>query len=156
MSEDIGTVLRQARIRDLPQRRVSVVGPSTSLGEVYRILDEEHSVAVLVWEEGKLVGIFTERDILNRTALEGDPATPIERLMSPIKASAKADDRLADAIAVMHDRGFRHLPLLDEGGGELGLVGGRDVLKLLAAHFPEELLNLPPRLDQQMTRSEGG
>lgn len=156
MSTDIATVLREARIRDLPRRRVSLVDASTPLGEVYRILEEEHSVAVLVREEGDVVGIFTERDILSRTALEGDLEAPIERVMSRIAASARPDERVADAITRMHDRGFRHLPLLDEAGGEPGLVGGRDILKLLASHFPEELLNLPPRLHQRMTRPEGG
>lgn len=156
MAKDIETILREVRISELPRRRVAIVEPSTPLGEVYRRLDEEHSVAVLVCDESGLVGIFTERDILNRTALEGDVEAPVERWMSRIKASLAADDRLAEAITIMHEAGYRHVPLVDPDGGKPGLVGGRDILKLIAEYHPKTLLNLPPRLDQQMTRPEGG
>lgn len=133
-----------------------MVTPDTALGEVYRVLDDEHSVAVLVCDDSGLVGIFTERDILNRTALEGDSETPIGELMNPIKASLTPDDRLAVAIEMMHKTGYRHIPLPDNEGSKPGLVGGRDILKLIADYYPETLLNLPPRLDQQMTKPEGG
>jgi predicted transcriptional regulator len=149
-------LLAKVRIRDLPRRRVCAVDPSTSLGEVYRLLDEEYSVAVLVCDGNDLVGIFTERDILNRTALEGDPETPISELMNSVKASLTSDHRLADAIKLMHETGYRHIPLPDNPGPKPGLVGGRDILKLIADYYPETLLNMPPRLHQQMTRSEGG
>lgn len=149
-------LLATVRIRDLPRRRVCTVSRSTTLGEVYRLLDEEHSVAVLVCDEDELVGIFTERDILNRTALDGVAETPISELMNPIKASLSPDDRLADAIELMHETGYRHIPLPHREGAKPGLVGGRDILKLIADYYPETLLNLPPRLHQQMTRAEGG
>lgn len=156
MPSAIEKILGEVRIRDLPRRRVAVVGPDVTLEEVYRVLDEEHSVAVLVCDDTGLAGIFTERDILNRTALEGDPATPIGELMNSIKASLTPDDRLAEAIELMHTTGYRHIPLPDSEGGKPGLVGGRDILKLIADYYPEALLNLPPRLDQQMMRPEGG
>ena len=156
MGRSVEQLLAEIRIRDLPRRRVCVVEPSTPLGEVYRLLDEEHSVAVLVCAGGELTGIFTERDILNRTALEGDPATPVGELMSPVKASLTPDDRLADAIGLMHETGYRHIPLTGTDSGRPGLVGGRDILKLIADYYPQTLLNLPPRLNQQMTRPEGG
>ncbi len=149
-------LLAKVRIRDLPRRRVCTVSRSTSLGEVYRLLDEEHSGAVLVCDDNDLVGIFTERDILNRTALEGDSETPIGDLMSPIKGSLSTDDRLADAIALMHEGGYRHVPLPGSKGEKPGLVGGRDILLLIAEYYPETLLNLPPRLDQRMITPEGG
>ena len=56
----------------------------------------------------------------------------------------------------MHETGYRHVPLPDNDGKLPGLVGGRDILKLIADYYPETLLNLPPRLHQQMTRPEGG
>ena len=113
-------------------------------------------MAVLVCDGTELVGIFTERDILNRTALEGSPDTPITELMSSIKASLTSNHRLADAIESMHESGYRHIPLQDDEGAKPGLVGGRDILKLIADYYPETLLNLPPRLHQQLTRPEGG
>jgi CBS domain-containing protein len=128
----------------------------TPLSEVYRLLDEEHSVAVLICDGNEPVGIFTERDVLNRTALEVDPDTPVGELMSSVKSSLQLEDRLADAIAIMHESGYRHIPLRGSEEEAPGLIGGRDILRLIAEYYPETLLNLPPRLDQRMTAPEGG
>lgn len=157
MNQKIHRKLESIRIRDLPRRKVCRVAPTTSLGEVYRLLEETHSVAVLVCDsERRLLGIFTERDVLSRTALEGDPATPIDELMVPLVATLRPDDSLVEAIRIMAERRIRHIPVVGEDGREVGLVGGRDVLRLLAEQFPKTLLNLPPRLDQTMTTPEGG
>ena len=149
-------LLRQVRIRDLPRRRVPCVAPSTRLAEVYRLLADERSVAVLVCEGDRLRGIFTERDVLYRTAFECDPETPVGELMTPDPETLRDDHRLSKAIGLMAEKGIRHVPFTRREGGEPGLIGGRDVLRLIAEHHPETLLNLPPRLDQTMPRPEGG
>ncbi len=142
------------RLGELPRRSVCRVEPSTPLGEVYRRLAEEQSVAVLVCTGPKLLGIFTERDVLYRTALEGDLEIPVGDLMTRDPVTLSGDDKLAEAIRTMAEQGFRHMPVLGEGD-EVGLVGGRDVLTMIAEYFPEALLNLPPRLHQKMTTPEG-
>ena len=69
------------------------------------------------------MGIFTQRDILYRTALEEiDDSTPIEKLMSPDPVSLQPHERLADAIRVMAEGGYRHLPLVDDKGRAAGLI----------------------------------
>lgn len=156
VNPSIEEVLKTSRIDDLPRRRISVVSPDTSLGDVYRQLGEERTVAVLVCDGEQLVGIFTERDVLNRTALEGDPATPIGDWMSDDVVTSSADARLVEAIRAMTAQKIRHLPLVDERGRATGLIGGRDILRLLAEHHPEALLNLPPRLHQTMDTEAGG
>lgn len=156
VSEDFDRILTSVRIEELPRRRVCRVEPSTPLNEVYRQLDEERGVAVLVCDGPQLLGIFTERDVLYRTALEGGQETPIGDLMTRDLVTLSSDDKLIDAIRTMSERGIRHLPVLGSGGEEAGLIGGRDVLEMIAEHFPETLLNLPPRLHQKMHRAEGG
>ncbi len=155
MSSDFDQVLADVRISELPRRPVCRVEPSTPLGEVYRRLAAEHCVAVLVYEGSKLLGIFTERDILYRTALEGDLETPVSDLMSRNLVTIAGDDRLAEAIHTMAEQGIRHVPVSGSEGDETGLIGGRDVLKMIAEYFPEALLNLPPRLHQKMSTPEG-
>lgn len=149
-------VLIDVRIDELPRRRVCRVEPSTPLSEVYRRLDEERGVAVLVCEGHRLLGIFTERDILYRTALEGGEETPIGDLMTRDLVTLAADAKLIDAIRTMSEKGIRHVPVLGKVGEEAGLIGGRDVLQMIADYFPETLLNLPPRLHQKMHTAEGG
>ncbi len=157
MPSRIDRILSTVRIDELPRRRVCRVVPSTTLGEVYRLLDEEQSVAVLVEEDGVLVGIFTERDVLDRTALEGDLETPISELMTRDDlVTLRVDAGISEAISAMTTRRIRHIPLVDSEGREVGLIGGRDVLRLIADYYPETLLNLPPRLHQRMNQLDGG
>jgi len=154
---DIEAVLKKARIDELSIRAVEAVSPATPIGEVYKLMDDGDLSAVIVCEEDRVVGIFTQRDILYRTALEAiDDSTPIEKLMSPKPVSLQPHERLADAIKVMAEGGYRHLPLVDDQGRVAGLITNRDVLKFIADYFPETVLNLPPRLHQQMLRPEGG
>ena len=101
MTTRIEEILKTVRIGELPHRRASKVSPSTTLGEVYRVLVEEGGVAVLVYDGAELVGIFTERDVLNRTALEAASSTPISELMTRDVVTLSRQDRLADAIRIM-------------------------------------------------------
>ncbi len=156
MAKAFDQVLVDVRIDDLPRRRVCRAEPSTPLGEIYRRLDEERGVAVLICDGPELLGIFTERDILYSTALEGSLDTPIGDLMTRDLVTISRDDALVDAIRTMSEKGIRHLPVLGSDGEEAGLIGGRDVLKMIADYFPGTLLNLPPRLHQTMDRPEGG
>jgi len=155
MTSSVDEILRTVKIGELPRRSASRVNPSTTLGEVYRVLEEELGVAVLVYESDELVGIFTERDVLNRTALEADPSTPIGELMTRDPVTLSSEDRLIDAIHLMTDRRIRHIPLAEAGRRDPALIGGRDVLRLLAEQYPETLLNLPPRLHQAMVLDGG-
>lgn len=157
MARSIEETLRDVRISELRLEVGGSVAPETPISEVYEILDRRRCNAVVVCEGDRVVGIFTQRDILHRTALERpDPDTPIGELMTPEPFTLRLDDRVADAIHAMTVRGYRSVPLLDPRGNWLGLLSSRNVLRYIAAHFPEAVLNLPPRLDQRLRRPEGG
>ncbi len=157
MARAIEEILREVRIRDLELEEPCRVAPDTPLGEVYRLLDVERPGAVLVCEDDRVVGVFTDRDVLYRTALEDfEPSTPIRDLMTPQPVTAGTDHRLAEAISAMTRFGHRRIPLQDEDGRDAGVVSSRDILRFIAGYFPEAVLNLPPRLHQQMPRPEGG
>lgn len=111
----------------------------------------------MVCEGDRVVGIFTQRDVLNRTALEAlDPATPVSEVMSARPITIGLGQDLADAIQAMVEGAYRHVPVVDDTGNQVGLLSSRVILRYIADHFPEEVLNLPPMLDQVMLRPEGG
>ena len=156
MNPSFDQALVDALIGDLPHRRVCRAEPSTPLGEIYRRLDEEEGVAVLVCEGSSLVGIFTERDALYLSASGTDAETPIGEVMSREPITLAEGDKLTEAVRRMATHGIRHVPVTGAEGEEVGLIGGRDILKMIAEYFPETLLNLPPRLHQKLRRPEGG
>ncbi len=157
LSRSVEEILRTVRIDDLGRQHDHRVSPDTPLGEVYRVLDEKRHGAVMVCEDDRVVGIFTQRDILNRTAgKDVDVATPIGELMTREPVTLPADRRVAEALEVMVEGGYRHVPLIDAKGREAGLISSRVILRFIADHYPETVLNLPPRLHQQLARPEGG
>jgi CBS domain-containing protein len=85
--------------------------------------------ALLVLDGSKLVGIFTERDALFRVIAAGlDPsATPVGDVMTPQPQSMHPDEPFVNALRLMHQAGFRHLPVV-EHGRPLGVVSSRDAL----------------------------
>lgn len=157
MPRSIEEILQDVRIDEVGLRPAVRTPPETSLAEVYSLLEASPHGAVLICEGEKVCGIFTERDVLYRTALEGlDPDTPIGELMTPDPVGLEPSDRVAEAVQVMTERGYRHVVLMDEEGNYAGLLASRNVLRFIADHFPEAVLNLPPRLHQRILTPEGG
>jgi CBS domain-containing protein len=75
----------------------------------------------------RLQGIFTERDLVNRVVATGlDPArTRLDKVMTRDPDSVRADTSVAEALRMMEDGGYRHLPVV-EGGRLIGMVSRRD------------------------------
>jgi CBS domain-containing protein len=96
--------------------------------------------SVLVVKRRKLVGIFTERDALVRVLAAGlDPATtPLARVMTAQVVTVTTDKVLGYALHIMHDGGFRHVPVLEDGH-PVGMISIRDALGAELAQFEEEL-----------------
>ncbi len=157
MPRTIEEILQDVPIAEISLKLAVRTSPDTPLERVYRLLEESPHGAVLICEGERVTGIFTERDVLNRTVLEDlDPATPIRDLMKEDPVTLARADLLAAAVRIMTERGYRHIPLVDAEGHFQGLLASRDVLRFIAEHYPEAVLNLPPRLHQVMLTPEGG
>tara|TARA_B100001123_G_scaffold431272_1_gene552498 strand:+ start:2241 stop:2573 length:333 start_codon:yes stop_codon:yes gene_type:complete len=109
-------------------------------------------------EEEKLVGIFTERDVLTRCMFDDfdwDQSLYPELLTrDPVTISVATT--VGDAIALMQRHNYRTLPVVDNDGAVIGLVRLGELLQHFAESFPEEVLNLPPRPHQVVSKREGG
>ena len=108
---------------------VSVV-PSTSVVDAVRTMNDENIGAVLVLDGQKLVGIFTERDVMVRVVgAKRDPATTlVSEVMTTAVRSVEHTSRANDALRLMSDRRHRHLPVL-ENGQVCGLVSIGDLTR---------------------------
>jgi CBS domain-containing protein len=137
----------QEPIQVLPFAPPLSVTRTTSVSEAIRVMQEQHVGCVLVQEADCLVGIFTERDVLNKVAGSShDPAqTPIETVMTAEPEALPVDASISFALNLMSEGGFRHLPLVDEAHRPVGMLSVKHVVRYLAELFPEEVLNLPPQ-----------
>jgi CBS domain-containing protein len=110
--------------------------------------------AVLVIDDGVLVGIVTQGDCAIKVLLPGLDArqTPVGQVMTRNPVTVKLDDQLEGCMALMSARGFRHLPVL-EGGKVVGVISIGDVVKDIIRGLERNLGDL---MGYVMTDSRGG
>jgi len=117
-------------IRDLLKGQVTVSAEiHHSVLEIARVMVELNIGAVPVLKDGRLVGIFSERDLMKRVVVGGkNPAeTPVSEVMTDDPLTVDPDDNVETCMTLMRRHGFRHLPVCQKG--ELkGVVSLRDVL----------------------------
>ncbi|HEX7408816.1 MAG TPA: CBS domain-containing protein [Candidatus Binatia bacterium] len=143
----LGTVVLHHPIRELAKLKpVICVPPGTSVRTAIGRMNAQSVGCVLVEEDGRLIGIFTERDVLTKivgTNLDID-RTSVNAVMTRDPESLRLDDRLSYALNKMSVGGFRHIPLVDDDGHPVGAVSMRNVVDYMVDLFPAEVLNLPP------------
>ena len=122
-------------LRDLDPARALTVAPDDPVSNVIARMQEQRLGSALVMEQEKLVGIFTERDALNRVAGHRfDLAkTPVSRFMTRDPIVLREDDTLAFAMHRMAVGSYRHIPILRPGKPP-AFVSVRGVLRYLHEH----------------------
>lgn len=165
------------------------VAPDASVGEVLQLLRAQRNGSVLVCEvstqngspgEGRLLGIFTERDALKHMALATGPLAEgahgegraagagggktgdgggmgqsVSAVMSPNPVCLRADTSVGEAIQTMSKGGYRHLPILNEAGLPTGIATVYGIVRFLVDHFPQTIYNLPPEPGAVPSEREG-
>lgn len=112
--------------------------------------------ACLILRDGKLAGVFTERDYLNRVlAIGADPSAPVDAYMTSPVRTLPDTATMGRAIRLMVSERLRHVPLVSASGEVVAVLRVQDVLRYLVERFPKDVLNLPPRSHQTMVSPEG-
>lgn len=143
--------LASATVGELSPRPHAQVATGDAMWKVVSEMKAKGRGAVLVEEDGTLVGIFTERDLLNRVDYS-DPLwshVVVRDVMTPHPMVIRPDDSLSEALRRLTQGHRRHLPIVDERGRVLGLISIRDILTYVAERFPEDIMNLPPHPDHE-------
>ena len=106
------------------------VAPATSVRETVKLMSAAEIGAIAVKDGAKLVGIFTERDLMRRAvALDRDlDHTPIAEVMTHHLVTVRDTTPVAEAIGLMRTRRIRHLIIIDEDGAYLGMLAQRHLL----------------------------
>ena len=134
--------MSQRPIRSLiTGRPVVTASPDSTVAAAARLMKKKAVGALLVLEhDGRLSGIFTERDALFRVMAEGrDPKeTRVADVMTPHPRTIDPDRPFAHALLIMYDGGFRHVPVV-ENGHPIGVVSARDALGPELQEFDSEI-----------------
>jgi len=143
--------LASARVGELSPRPDARVGVDDAMWKVVAEMKTKGRGAVLVEDDGALVGIFTERDLLNRVDYSDAlwSHVVVRDVMTPHPMVIRPEDSLSEALRRLTQGHRRHLPIVDERGRVLGLISIRDILSYIAERFPEDMVNLPPHPDHE-------
>ncbi|HEU4370069.1 MAG TPA: CBS domain-containing protein [Methylomirabilota bacterium] len=129
-----------------PAEPVCLRETATVQEAIERMLARRQAGVLVVDSDGRLTGIFTERDVLTRVAGQGREArrTALGEVMTRDPEALGPSDRVAYAVHSMSVAGYRTVPLVDADRRPVGVVTVSDVIRWLAGLFPEAVLNLPP------------
>jgi CBS domain-containing protein len=120
-------------IRDILREKgtkVQSIDPDTSVFDALRLMAEHRIGALLVMENGKPVGLFSERDYARKLALQGlrSRDTPVRAIMSNPVLTISPDASVQQGLSTMTEKFVRHLPVVD-GNGVSGMVSIGDLVK---------------------------
>jgi CBS domain-containing protein len=127
-------------VKDVMRReKLLKAAPETPVGKVAKLMEGKNVGAVMVIAEDQLVGICTERDIVFRVVAKGlDPnATCLGDVMTASPQTVAPDKPFGTALLLMHERGFRHLPVV-QNGKVVGMVSSRSALDPSLEEFVSE------------------
>ena len=109
----------------------------------------------LVFDQGRLVGIFTERDLLFALNRNEDLAQPIKQLMTADPQTVSHEASLLDVVELMDTGGYRRLPVLDSDGQPDGVIDAKMLTSFLVEHYPEAVYNQASQRDVTARHREG-
>ena len=117
--------------QSMSQKHVVSLGPQATVWEAACMMTGANCGSVLIVDTpGKLLGIVTERDLMTRVLAKAlSPAnTLVSEVMTKNPHCVAPDTLVSDAVLVMIERGFRHLPIMGHNGKLLGVFSVRDAL----------------------------
>lgn len=115
----------------MSRRHVLSLGPNATVHEAACVMTRANCGSVLIVDQGsQLLGIVTERDLMTRVLAKAlDPTTTtVAKIMTPNPQCVRPELKVADAVLIMIERGFRHLPVMDDNSRILGVFSVRDAL----------------------------
>ena len=120
------------KIRDvmIPRDKLVTIPPDKKVVDAVKLMWENKVGSVLIVSGEKLLGIFTERDLLRLVATGVDLNKVIEEVMTRDPYTLRPDQPLSKAALLMSEKGVRHVPITDEEGNILGIISSRDISRV--------------------------
>ncbi len=121
---------KNQKVAQIMSRTVETVKPSTPILEAVKILKNKNIGSLVVTENSKILGIFTERDVAYRVVAEEIDCkkTAVAIVMTKSVVTVGEDTSIEDAYLLTATRNIRHLPVVDKSNKLIGITGAKDIL----------------------------
>jgi CBS domain-containing protein len=124
------TLSLTAKVGSLLQRSPVTIDSSASIRSAAERMSEQRLSSMLVCDNGRLVGMFTDSDLRRRVVAAGlDTQQPVAAVMSPTPITVNADSFVFEAIVTMSQHNIHHIPVLDDSGQLAGLITTTDLIR---------------------------
>ena len=135
--DSLEEALAEESVEEICHEPFVTISPETPVQQAVEKLAGLHVACLLVADEGKLVGVFSDRDVLEKVALEFDDLKDraVREFMTSNPIYVYATDSSAAALSVIAVCGFRHVPVLDVDHNVVGIVSPQRVTRFLQQHF---------------------
>lgn len=157
-AKNIEDILKETKIYQILRPKCVNSSPEISVQEALDLMHREKSGYVVIRDEHlRVLGLFTERDVLMKVLCPGvDLNDPVKKYMNTEIVELSKTDTVGSAIDAMKKYNIRHIPLVDEVGQMTGVLSVRTIANFLSELLPTEVFNLPPKSDQTYPAAEGG
>jgi CBS domain-containing protein len=138
-------LLTATRVAQLAPKEVPSLRGEQTIAEAAREMRSHSHGSAMVRRDGKLVGIFTERDLMRHLAAGRSLEQPLSSVMTSNPRTVTIDDTLMMVIQLMDEGGYRRLPIVNAAGEPVGIIDVKSVVHFLVEHFPKAVYNQAPR-----------
>ena len=147
----------QQPIRTLELLTAACVDISATVDTAIAVMQDRKTGCVLITRHDVLIGILTERDVLLKLTnrMYDLSEVPVASVMTRSPEALRPDDTIAYAMNLMSVGGYRHVPIVDDDRKPLSVLSIRNVVSYIVEHFPDEIINLPPRPLRSTSEREG-
>jgi CBS domain-containing protein len=147
---------RDQRVSVLQTDDYIAISPHTPLSQAIEAMKTDEGGCVIISDDGRVAGIFTERDLLTKVLGENaNLDSPISEWMQPKVETLSPDATIGEAVRLMNEKSFRNIPLVKKGE-LIGSISVFDIIGYLAECYPKATMNLPPLPEQVMDTVDGG
>ena len=139
-ADPLEAALAEETVDQIRHQPMATISPETPVHEAVKQLAGLHIACLLVEQDGKLLGVFSDRDVLDRVTLEYDEVKdrPVREVMTADPVYVYETDSSAAAFSVMAVAGYRHVPVLDLHDNLVGIVSPQRVTAFLQQHLTKE------------------
>ena len=156
-AERIKGAILETAVGDLMAKDPLIVDADATVVAAVNAMNERRTGCVLVQKAGKLVGIFTERDVLRKVIFrDGNKSWKVDEVMTRNPETLSPGASVAYALNKMSVDGYRHIPIVDKGGQAIGVLSVKDIVHFVVECFPDGVHNLPPDPDKAIPRTTDG
>lgn len=123
--------MKEEFVKEYMKSNVITVDKNTILKDIAKIMTENNIGSVIVIDNGKPVGIITERDIVRAIGKNKDLNARAEDIMTASLITIKEDAPITGALSLMRTYNIRHLPVIDNDGNLKGIISIRDIARAI-------------------------